>query len=181
MRIFDQIFEEMLFLLSKVKSVHDLLVKMANEQIQDSREGVENQVNGTSHNREEILKEESAQENGEGESESKHYEGEYREIVLKSADMLEYVCELIHSTLASLMQKRGPYNVKLQISDFVELFAKINKFLTSTMDISGKECFSLKACILSQSKEYIATYHEKQLSSVSVLLDNEASSSILFF
>jgi vacuolar protein sorting-associated protein 54 len=98
-----------------------------------------------------------------------------RRLVSECHELLCTVADFAHGRCTKLLGFRAKAGKleNLHSNEFTSLVRLIEKFVSNTADITGRQCPSLRAPLLSHSKKFLEQFHESRKSKLGLLMESE--------
>jgi len=95
--------------------------------------------------------------------------------VTESLNVVTSTCEIAHNQCAKLIthRQREETSEKLNQADHFMLSRMVERFITQCEKATTKPCNSLRAILVSQSKDLVNQFHQERLTNIKLLLENE--------
>ena len=101
--------------------------------------------------------------------------GEYERLVTESVNVVTSTCEIAHSQCAKLIthRQREETSEQLNQADHFMLSRMVERFVGQCETATTKPCNSLRAILVSQSRDLVNQFHQERLTNIRLLLENE--------
>ncbi|EDV24143.1 uncharacterized protein TRIADDRAFT_27025, partial [Trichoplax adhaerens] len=188
------IFSNILIILHRIKSLHDLVMEIAGTANKSKSKDCDHDTGNTDSH-------ESDRESIEGktsnisekflygkfintscfsvvlisDTESVVNDIDHEKIINDSKELLCAACELSHVRLAKLLGIRAKDDCleRLTSSDFMVLIRSIHQFIAETEGICGRQMHSLSGTLMAQARKFVEKFHDERRTKISLILDNE--------